>query len=134
MPGGNEVWAAIAGAIVGAVVTYLLTRAAEGERRRWSGRERISEMLAVIFSDYTALSIRTTADIDNLRKQWAPAGYLFDLLHDEAIGSQLDQIVTDYLGLLNEHVQGKVSGQDVDAARSGGWRKAKERLEEYVNT
>jgi hypothetical protein len=132
MPEGNDMWAAIVGAIVGAVVTYLLTRAGETERRRWSGRERISEMLAVIFSDYTASTTHSDKDIEKLRKEWATEGELFDILHDKNIGRQLNQIVTEYLSLLQKKMQGLATSDEVYIARSNGRLKVKEHLEEYI--
>ena len=134
---GNDMWAAIVGALVGAVVgaifTYLFTRAAETERRRWSGRERISEMLAVIFNDYTASNIRSAEDVRKLAGEWAPEGQLFDILHDKVIGGKLSKIVSKYLELLQKQLQGLASSDEVNAARSNGWREAKELLEGYVS-
>jgi hypothetical protein len=126
------------GAIVSAVLTYFVTRKLErskaGDERRWKGREKVSEKLAVIFSDYTLEKTKNLQDVELLRAQWAPEGYLFDLLHDEGLGRELTNIVTGYLGGLQQFINRNITRDVIDSQRGAAWRTARDRLESFAPT
>jgi hypothetical protein len=55
----------------------------------------------------------------------------FDIMHDEATGRKIAEIVATYLDAMTDHLQGNIKSGDLHNRRSTKWRQARDVLEKY---